>query len=436
MRHSPVAPDRTLSITPAESRCAFCGKGDLKNIIDFGQVALAGAFLKQADFAQERKFPLRVCFCSRCYAVQVTEKLDPSLLFANYFYFSSAIRTLREHFVDYATEVVARFLVEPRLSTVVEIGCNDGVLLRPLADQGVGVPIGIDPAANILKAIDDPRVSIINDFFGSRVAEEILTRFGRADLVVANNVFAHIADINGVTAAISKLLKDDGVFVFEVHYLGKIIQDLQYDMIYHEHLYYYSLLALENHFSRHGMVVFDIKPIAIHGGSMRYYVCKAESRYGRNTSNRVAVLRRDEQALGYDRAETYQRFAADCADRREKLMSLLGRLREKGRTIGGYGASGRANTIIQYCGIDAGHLEYMIDDAPAKHGYYTPGSHLLIRSNEVLSKEPPDYLLIFAWAFFNEIAAKCGDYLSVGGRLLVPLPDVRVTFYPTSADVL
>ena len=431
MASAPSAPT-----APSDRRCAFCGHDDLNEVIDFGEVALAGAFLKQSDFQQERKYPLRVCFCPKCHAVQVTDKVDPAIMFANYFYFSSAIRTLREHFVDYATEVVARFLDQPQLSTVVEIGCNDGVLLKPLADQGVGTPVGVDPATNILKAIDDPRVQIVNDYFGDKVADQILQRFGKADLVVANNVFAHIPDINGVTAAINKILKDDGVFVFEVHYLGKIIQDLQYDMIYHEHLYYYSLLALENHFERHGMVVFDIKPIPIHGGSMRYYVCKKGSRHSRTVSNRVALLRSDERALGYDKAETYRRFASDCDLRRERLMDTITKLRAKGRTIAGYGASGRANTIIQYCGIGTEHLECMIDDAPAKHGYYTPGSHVLIRSNDILRSEPPDYLLIFAWAFFNEIAAKCSDYLANGGRLVVPLPDVRVTLYPTSDDVL
>lgn len=426
----------SASVASLERQCAFCGHDDLNEVIDFGEVALAGAFLKPADFQAERKYPLRVCFCPKCYAVQVTDKVDPAIMFANYFYFSSAIRTLREHFIDYATEVVARFLDQPQLSTVVEIGCNDGVLLKPLADQGVGTPIGVDPATNILGAIDDARVQIVNDFFGDKVADQILQRFGKADLVVANNVFAHIPDINGVTAGINKILKDDGVFVFEVHYLGKIIQDLQYDMIYHEHLYYYSLLALENHFACHDMVVFDIKPIPIHGGSMRYYVCKKGSRHSRMISNRVALLRSDERALGYDKAETYRRFASDCDLRRRRLMDTITRLRAKGRTIVGYGASGRANTIIQYCGIGAEHLECMIDDAPAKHGYYTPGSHLLIRSNDILRSEPPDYLLIFAWAFFNEIAGKCSDYLANGGRLVVPLPDVRVTLYPTSDDVL
>ena len=257
MASAPSAPT-----APADRRCAFCGHDDLNQVIDFGEVALAGAFLKQSDFQQERKFPLRVCFCPKCHAVQVTDKVDPALMFANYFYFSSAIRTLREHFVDYATEVVARFLDQPQLSTVVEIGCNDGVLLKPLADQGVGTPVGVDPATNILKAIDDARVHVVNDFFGDKVADQILHRFGKADLVVANNVFAHIPDINGVTAAINKILKDDGVFVFEVHYLGKIIQDLQYDMIYHEHLYYYSLAGAGEPFrtSWHGGVRHQADP--------------------------------------------------------------------------------------------------------------------------------------------------------------------------------
>jgi methylation protein EvaC len=430
-----VAAEKLSVIDPERTQCAFCGAASLVEVIDFGEVALAGGFLREQAFAAESKFRLRVSFCPDCFAVQVPERVDPAILFTDYFYFSSAIKTLREHFIDYATEVVARFL-EPGNSTVVEFGCNDGVLLRPLADQGVSTVVGVDPALNILKTIDDPRIHTVNGFFDGPLAKDLIQRFGQADLVLANNVFAHIPDINGVTTAVEKVLKKDGVFIFEVHYLGKIIQDLQYDMIYHEHLYYYSLIALDNHFARHDMTIFDLKPIPIHGGSMRYYVCKKDSQHARNVSVRVHNLRNEERALGYDRPETYRRFAADCADRRSKLMDLLNRLRSKGRTIAGYGASGRANTIIQYCGIGQEHLEYMIDDAPAKHGYCTPGSHLLIRSNEVLRTDPPDYLLIFAWSFFNEIAAKSHDYIAQGGRLMVPLPDVRITLFPTSDNVL
>ena len=400
--------------------------------MDFGEVALAGGFVTPEQFAHEPVFPLRVFFCNDCAAVQLTDAVDPALLFANYFYFSSATRTLREHFVDYASEVTARFLDPPR-ACVVEIGCNDGILLRPFADQGVRTAIGVDPASNIVRTINDPRITIVNDFFSEHVAREIRAGHGPADLIVANNVYAHIPDIRGVTRGIELLLADDGVFVFEVHYLGKITQGLQYDMIYHEHLYYYSLVALINHFARYDMLVFDVKPIPIHGGSMRYYVCKRGSRYARTVSPRVGLLQQDEIAAGLDRAETFVRFASDIAQRKEVLMNLLTRLRAAGRSVAGYGASGRANTIIQYCNITHDFIEYMIDDAPSKHGYYTPGSHFLIRPNSVLRDDPPDYLLIFAWSYFNEIAEKCRSYLDGGGRMIVPLPDVRLISHPTAA---
>jgi methylation protein EvaC len=417
------------SLNSSSAKCAFCQSRSLEPVINFGDVALAGGFIKPDRFADEPRFPLRVFFCKDCYAVQVVDIVDAGLLFSNYFYFSSATRTLREHFVDYASEVVARFL-DPTESTVVEIGCNDGVLLKPLADSGVRTLIGVDPATNIVATVNDPRISIINDFFDKRVAQHIADRYGRADLIVANNVYAHIPDIRGVTEGIRDLLKEDGVFIFEVHYLGKITQGMQYDMIYHEHLYYYSLLALTNHFKRYGLTIFDVKPIQIHAGSMRYFVCKESSRHASSISPRVAALRNDELASGLDKADTFIRFAHDIALRKDRLMELLGQLRDKGRSVVGYGASGRANTIIQYCGIGREHLEYIIDDAPAKWGYYTPGSHFLIRSGQVLKEAPPDYLLIFAWGYFSEIAERCRDYLEGGGRMIVPLPDVRLILHP------
>lgn len=407
----------------------------MEPIIDFGDVALAGGFLKSEHFADERKFPLRLFFCRDCFAVQVVDVVDAAVLFKNYFYFSSAIRSLKEHFVDYATEVVSRFLDAPR-STVVEIGCNDGILLNPLSMQNVRTLVGVDPATNIVNTIQNPGVRIINDFFSESVAREIVERYGKADMIVANNVYAHIPDIQGVTRGIQQLLAEDGVFIFEVHYLGKVIVGLQYDMVYHEHLYYYSLIALINHFKRYDLTIFDVKPIPIHGGSMRYYVCKNSSKHAQDISPRVELLRQEELSRGFDKAETFNQFAADVNSRKVQLMDLLTRLRRKGRIIAGYGASGRANTIIQYCGITHEHIEYMIDDAPAKEGFFTPGSHFEIRSNSTLKSKPPDYLLIFAWTYFNEIAEKCRDYIEAGGRLIVPLPDVRVAFLPRTDEEL
>lgn len=422
--------EKTKSLREAPISCAFCKSGKMHSILDFGDVALAGGFLRKEAFSRETRFPLRLFFCEDCYSVQVVDIVDPDVLFKNYFYFSSAIRTLREHFVDYAMEASSRFL-NPAEATVVEIGCNDGILLKPFADQRVRTVVGVDPATNVINTIDDDRIHKVNDFFGEKVGKQIEGRFGKADLIVANNVFAHIPDINGVSKAVCDLLKPDGVFIFEVHYLGKVIDGLQYDMVYHEHLYYHSLLSLQKHFARFDMTIFDVKPIPIHAGSMRYYVAKNSSKHAKTVSARVEMLQKDELAKGYDRKETFAKFGAEVATRRDQLMDLLSRIKKGGKTVAGYGASGRANTIIQYCEIGPEHVDYMIDDAPAKEGFYTPGSHLEIFSNRRLSENKPDYLLIFAWGYFNEIAEKCRGYFEAGGRMILPLPDVKVVLAPT-----
>jgi SAM-dependent methyltransferase len=303
-----------------------------------------------------------------------------------------------------------------------------------MADQGVRTLIGVDPATNVVSQIDDARIHVVNNYFNEAVASEIKERFGAADMVLANNVYAHIPDINGATRAVHDLLSEDGVFIFEVHYLGKVIHAWQYDMIYHEHLYYYSLIALKNHFKRFGMVIFDVKPIAIHAGSMRYYVCKRGSKHAQTLSPRVRQLEQEELQKGFDKAETYEKFAAAVAERKDTLMNLLSKLKKSGKSIIGYGASGRANTMIQYCGITNEHLTAIVDDAPAKEGFYTPGSHIQIASRKILDESPPDYVLIFAWGYFNEIAEKCRNYLNRGGKLITPLPEVRIIFHPRDGD--
>lgn len=410
------------------SCCSFCDSQNISLVMDFGEVAIAGLFLKPEHFNQEKRFPLQLYFCNACYAVQVINKLPGDIIFHNnYFYFSSAINTLSDHFRQYAKEVTARFL-NPSDAKILEFGCNDGVLLRPLADQGNRTVIGVDPAKNVINSIDDPRLTLINGFFTEEVADSIVSKYGKLDMIMANNVYAHISDIQGTTRAIEKSLKDDGIFVFEVHYLGKVISEMQYDMIYHEHLYYYSLLSAMKHFDRYDMVVFDIKPIPIHAGSMRFYVCKKGSRYSTCVSQSVKDLEAEERANGFDRYETFKCFSDNLQLHRKKLIDLLEKLRRSGKKIAGYGASGRANTIIQFCGINHDHLDYMIDDAPAKTGYYTPGSHFQITSNSILTgAEAPDYILVFAWSFIDEVRKRNAGYLENGGQMIVPLPNVEIS---------
>jgi methylation protein EvaC len=414
------------SAVKSTAYCSFCNSKSMTEIMDFGKVALAGGFLHANQFAEESYYPLRLFFCHDCYAVQVIDKVSADMLFKDYFYFSSSIQTLRDHFIDYAREVATRFLM-PESATVVEFGCNDGVLLGPLANQNIKTVIGVDPATNIVRTINDPRITIINDFFTEDVVQDIISKHGQVDMVVANNVYAHIPDIQGITRAICNVLSNDGVFIFEVHYLGNVINELQYDMIYHEHLYYYSLLSAMKHFERYGMMVFDVKKVSIHAGSMRFYVCKKGSNLGFAVTPAVIRLQNEELANGFHRPETFGRFAADIAERKTVLMALLNKLKKEGYTIAGYGASGRANTMIQYCGINQSHLDYMIDDAPAKAGFFTPGSHFEIHPSTILDQpNPPDYLLIFAWSFFDEIVKRSRKYLDGGGRMIVPLPEVKI----------
>ena len=411
-----------------ELECAFCNAPSLTKIMDFGSVALAGGFLRPEGFENEKYYPLRLFYCEQCYGLQVVDKVDSAVLFEDYFYFSSSINTLRNHFKQYADEVTSQFLKAPlRDAKILEFGCNDGVLLRPLADLGIGTVIGVDPAENIISTINDPRIKIINDFFTLTTAKDIVSRFGKVNMVLANNVYAHISDIQDATWAIHEVLDDEGIFIFEVHYLGKMMNELQYDMIYHEHLYYYSMLSLTKHFEHYGMLIFDTKPVSTHAGSMRYYVCKAGSQNAKNITKSVEILAEEEAVRGYNLKETFLNFSTQVDETKLELMTLIERLKASGKSIVGYGASGRANTLMQYCGLGGNHLDYVVDDAPAKQGFYTPSSHLLIKSSSVLEgKNPPDYVLLFAWSFLEEITSRSSNFLKNGGKFIIPLPEVKI----------
>ena len=406
--------------------CAFCDGNDVDLIMDFGKMALAGGFLKKDQFQNEPKFKMRMGFCNKCYAVQIADSIPPDLMFKNYFYFSSSIETLKKHFYEYAKEVTSRFL-EPKNATVLEFGCNDGVLLKPLADNDIKTVIGVDPAENIISTIKDKRITTICDYFTENTAEEIIKDYGQVDLIMANNVYAHIDDIQGTTKAIKKTLKRNGVFIFEAHYLGHVIDGLQFDMIYHEHIYYYSILSAVNHFKRYNMTIFDIKPLKIHGGSYRFYVCNDNGVNANKISKDVHALINSEKEKGYNHYNTYLKFSENVNKIKEELMYLVNNLKSKGASIVGYGASGRANTIIQFCGLTNDHIDYIIDDSPKKQGYFTPGSHIAIKSNSMLNgNNPPDYVIVFAWTFFDEIKFKNKQYLKKGGKYIIPLPVVSI----------
>jgi len=397
-----------------DHNCASCSSSTTK-VIDFGEEALAGAYLKREQFSSEKRYPLQVYFCQTCALVQLGEKVSADTLFREYHYFSSATRTACEHFARYAEGLINRF--KPR--SVLEVGCNDGVLLTHFAGRAE-VVIGVDPAANVTRSISDERITVLSEFFTESTSERVRLEYGKVDLVVANNVFAHVDDIHGLTRAVRDVLTDDGVFVLEIHDLAAMVSEMQYDWIYHEHLYYWSLLALERHLARHGLQIFDVSSVAAHGGSRRYYVCKNAAR---PISGIVEHVRRQEITSGLDSLDTFLNFAWAVKDHGKNLRDALSSLRTGHQVIGGYGASGRANALIQHSKLGE-YLHCMYDDAPARARTFTPGSHLYINQGDILhDSSVPDHLVLFAWGYMQEIAERRSHFR---GNVIVPLPEISM----------
>jgi len=411
------------------TKCRFCLTDKILTVIDFGVVPLAGGFLKkdstEKDFENEKLYPLRIAFCPQCYLLQVVDIIDSKILYKDYFYFSSTISTLVNHFQNYAAEL-KKLYPDAEKRTIVEIGCNDGIFLKPLKKQGFNV-VGIDLAENVVKPLIKERFDVVIDYFGKKSALKIKKRLGKVDVIVTSNSFAHIDDMHDVLKGIKILLKDGGVLLIEVHYLGTLIKEVQYDMMYHDHESYYSLLALENFFKLYDMEVYDVKPISIHAGSMRFYV-QNKIKGKHKISKHVMALRKKEKQMGLHRLKTYTNFYKYILKTKKDLLKLLINLKKSNKVIAGYGASGRSTSMMSFCRINNKLLDYIIDDSPAKQGAYTPGNHLKIVSSAILDDETkkPDYCLLFAWSFLKEISERKSLYLKKEGKFIVPLPAVKI----------
>jgi methylation protein EvaC len=403
--------------------CRFCFSNKLTSVINLGYMPLAGGFLKSINVL-ERYYPLEISFCKNCYLLQSVNVIDKDVLFKDYFYFSSVSKTLTDHFKDLAGELTIRLKTKQK-PFVVEVGCNDGTLIKALTSKNIRV-VGVDPADNIVQPLIKKKLPIINNYFSEKVAQQIVKNYGKADVLCGFNVFAHIEDMHDVMRGIKTLLKNDGIFVFEVHYLGNLLREIQYDMIYHEHQYYYSLLTLQKFFTRYDMEIFDAQPTPIHAGSMRYYVQMKNQ--GKNQINsRVSALMIQEKEQLFDKVTPYVKFSKKVAQSKKELLELLSELKRKRKKIVGYGASGRGTIIMNYCGLDETFLDYVIDDSPFKQHAFTPGTHLEIKNASVLqATDRPDFILLFAWSFFNEIKKRNKDYLNLGGKFLVPLPKLKI----------
>jgi SAM-dependent methyltransferase len=407
--------------------CRFCEGENLLEILDFGNVPLAGAFIEQTDIAHEKYYPLEIYYCQDCFLVQVGNVISVDILFREkYFFFSSAIGTLVEHFKDFAKEICIEYLNEKEEPTVLEIGCNDGVLIKPLSSMEI-FSIGVDPATNVLKNLNSKNIKIYNDCFTENIAQDVKKNYGGVDAVLSCYSFAHIDDMVEVMNGIDCILKDDGVFIFELYYLGTLIEEMQYDNFYHEHMSYYSIKTLVLFFKRYNMEIFDIKFFPkVRTGSTRFYVKYIKNK-NEEISNTFKEMILYEDKKGFNNLSTLMGYADKVKNTKKELMLTLNKIKSEEKTIIGYGASGRGTTIMNYCGIDGKYLDYVVDDAPAKQGYYTPGTNLPIKSWDFIKADGfPDYIVLFAWAFTEEVLNKRRDYLKQGGKFIIPLPNVKI----------
>jgi len=407
--------------------CRFCNSPDLEIVLDLGTMPLAGGFLKKEDLANEYFFPLELQFCKNCYLVQVSCVPDPNILFnEKYFFHSSSTFSLVEHFTKYAQDLFKRYLNNNKLPVILEIGCNDGVLLRPLSKLGSKL-IGVDPSTSVTNKINIPGSIIKNDFFTEKLAIEILNENGKVDIVTANFSFAHIDNMNDVMRGIIKLLKDDGIFVFELYYLKTIIEEMNYDMIYHEHMSYYSLLTLKKFLSKYGMEIFDVEYFPrIRSGALRVHT-KFNINNAFPPTEQFIKLYESEIIFGLNKIQPFIHYSNKIEKSKNDLLDLINSLKIEGKKIVGYGASGRSTIIMNYCGINENHIDYIVDDAIEKQGFLTPGNHIeIITWNQMIEKCTPDYVVLFAWSFIDEVLSKRSEYRLAGGKFILPLPEVKV----------
>lgn len=405
----------------APAVCRSCGQTDLSEILSLGKTPLANSLLTPERLGEpEPAFPLDLAYCPGCTLVQITESVPPETLFREYLYFSSFSDTMLRHAQAAAESLIRRRDLDGN-SLVVEIASNDGYLLQYFARAGVPV-LGIEPARNIAVVAEERGIRTLAEFFTADLAGELAGRGERADVILANNVMAHVPDINGVVAGIGTLLKPGGVFVMETPYVKDMLDHLEFDTIYHEHLFYYSLTALEQLFRRHGLAAVDVERIPIHGGSLR--VTAAHT--GAERSAAVSALLDEEAAWGVGERSAYDGFADRVWTLRADLRALLGSLKADGKRLAAYGASAKGSTLLNFCGIGAETLDFVADRSTVKQGRYTPGTHLPICPPEKILEAMPDYVLLLTWNFADEILAQQQEYRRGGGRFVLPVPDVRV----------
>lgn len=401
--------------------CRICRATTFMPVVDLGETPLANAFVlpDQSDRVEPR-FPLAAVRCVDCGLVQLSVVVAPEVLFRHYLYTSSASAPLRDHFDAYAAEVTDRFV--PAGASVVEMGSNDGLLLGLFARRGARI-LGIEPASNLSERANAAGLTTRNDFFGSAVARDVASTSGRAAVIVANNVLAHIDDLTDVLAGIDALLADSGVFVAEVPYLPDLLDHVEYDTMYHEHLSYFALRPLARLFAGAGMELFDVRRLPVHGGSVRIFAAR-RGRHAITSALDAAIAQ--EESLNLSETATYEKFSSAVRYSRDSLRDLVCRSRADGARVAALGATAKGNTLLNYCGLGLADIDYVADSTPLKQGLLTPGTHIPVVAESRIRTDRPDLTLLLAWNYADAILARFGDYIGAGGRFIHPVPSARL----------
>jgi SAM-dependent methyltransferase len=406
-----------------EPQCRFCGAPMRTTFVDLGMSPLCESYVSPAGLNQMEPFyPLHVFVCERCWLVQLDQYVSPQHIFSEYAYFSSYSDSWVEHARRYVEAITARLGLNAA-SRVVEIACNDGYLLQHFVRLGIPV-LGIEPAANVAKVAIEKGIPTLVRFFGVETAADVSRESGQADLVVGNNVLAHVPDINDFVAGLRILLSREGAVTMEFPHLVRLMEGNQFDTIYHEHFSYLSLTVVQDIFRSHGLRVYDVEEIPTHGGSLRVYGCHAGASIREQPS--VARLLTGERDYGLGAIATYERFAEEVQETKRSLLEFLISTRRAGKSVAGYGAPGKGNTLLNYCGIRTDFLEYTVDRNPYKQGNFLPGTHIPIYPPERIRETKPDYILILPWNLRDEIVSQLGYVREWGARFVVPIPRVEV----------
>jgi len=411
-------------VSAATPTCRFCGTELVHTFVDLGMSPLCEAFVDAGELnAMEPFYPLHVRVCHECLLVQLDEYVAPDKIFDDYAYFSSYSDSWVEHARSYVNMAISRFALDDT-SVVVEIASNDGYLLQHFERAGVPA-IGIEPAANVAQEAIDKGITTIVQFFGLDTAREIAAEYGQADLLLGNNVLAHTPHLNDFVAGMKVLLARRGVITMEFPHLMRLIAENQFDTIYHEHYSYFSFSVVEHVFAAHGITLFDVEELTTHGGSLRIF-----GRHSEDTTTPVAPsvteLRERERASGVARLDTYSAFDEKVKATKRKLLAFLVETKDAGKRIVAYGAPGKGNTLLNYCGIGPDFIDFAVDRNPHKHGKFTPGTHIPILDPGALRDAEPDFVLILPWNLSREIVQQVAYIQDWGGRFVVPIPEVRV----------